>query len=425
MKKLYFVLCLVIGSLSVEAQTLTLDEAHRLARDNYPLVKRYNLISATEQITLSNIAKGWLPQVQAEAQATLQNRVMGWPDAMGGMFSQMGLDMKGLKKDQYKVGVTINQTIYDGGAIASQKQVAQAQTKVQVAQNDVDLYTLRERVDNIYFSLLLTDERIALSKEMQTTLQSNEDKLLAMARQGVATSADAEAVKAERLSAAQQQVQLETTRQALLQVLSAYVGQTVTAVTRPAAPAYSTTMQSSRPELRLFNEQIALTQKQESSLRSGLMPRLSVFATGYYGYPGYNMFADMMSHNSSWNGMIGAKFSWNISSLYTNKNNKRKLQTQRQDIETARDTFLFNTDLQSRQESETIKGYRDLLAKDNEIIALRRSVRQSAESKLSHGVVDVNTLVQEITRENQAAINRSTHEIELLQHQYAMQRINN
>ncbi len=397
-----------------------------MARDNYPLIQRYELIRQTEQFTLSNIQKGWLPQINAEAQATYQSDVTAWPATMKGMFEQLGLEMKGLRKDQYRIGITIQQQLYDGGNVRAQREVAQAESKVQEAQNDVDLYALRQRVDDIFFSLLLTDQRIALNKEMQRTLQSNEDKLLALVRGGVAMQADADAVRAERLTAVQQQEQLSSVRQALLSVLSLYVGQAVTAVELPEEvqqPVGEIT--NNRPEQQLFNQQIALTHARERQLRSALMPRLGVFATGFYGYPGYNMFEDMMAHEWSLNGMVGAKLQWNIGALYTNKNDKRKLATQRQQIETARETFLFNTNLQSQQESHTILGYRRMLRHDDEIIVLRQSVRQAAEAKLQHGTVDVNTLVQEITRENQAKLNRCSHEIEMLQHQYRLAALRN
>ncbi len=412
---------LLLTVLMASAQTLTHEEAWRLARENYPLIRRYGLIRQTEQLTLSNIAKGWLPQVSAEAQATWQSSVAKWPDEVSALMKSLGADMKGLKQDQYQISLTVQQQVYDGGSTAAQKRVARSLAQVEEAQNDVDLYALRERVDDIFFSLLLTDDRIALCKEKQTVLQSNEDKLRSMVRGGVATEADVDAVRAERLASVQQQTQLDNTRETLLRVLSLYVGREVTAVERPVAPSAVTGgLSAGRPEHTLFDKQREQTLQQEKALRSGLLPRLGVFATGYYGYPGYNMFDDMRSHDWSWNAMVGARLTWDIGNLYTNKNDRRKLSTQRQDIENAREVFVFNNRLEQADESHTIGGYRKVLAEDDEIIRLRHNVRLSAESKLTHGIVDVNSLVQEITNENQARLDRSLHETELLQHQYKL-----
>ncbi len=417
-------LLILLLPLTAAAQTITYHDAQRLAQQNYPLIQRYDLINQTQDLNLHNIAKGWLPQISADAQATYQSDLTQMSRAIANLQQSIGVNMNGLHKDQYKIALTINQQVYDGGDIAARRNVSQAQTQVQLAQNDVDLYALRQRIDDIFFSILLTDEYLALNHEKQTILQSNEDKLLKLINGGLATQADANEVKAERLEAIQQQVQLNNSRQALLHVLSLFLGTNVTHVTRPDTPQTIPATAQARPENTLFDRQLQLTQAQEQALNTALLPRIDIFASGYYGYPGYNMFQDMMSHKFSLNGIIGAKVSWNISALYTNKNDKRKLKLQRQDIETARQTFIFNTRLQAAQESQTISGYRDLLRNDDEIITLRQTVRKAAEAKLNNGIVDVNNLLQEITRENQAVINRSTHLVELLQHQYSLLNIN-
>lgn len=403
------------------SQEFTLSDIYNMAEKNYPLIKKYGIISQTEQFTLSNISKGWLPQVSASAQATYQSDVVALPDALKAAMASSGNKVLGLKKDQYKIGVDVTQAIYDGGAISAQKDIAKVQSQVEMSKNDVDLYSLRDRLNNVFFSLLLVDERLAINNEVQELLKSNRDNVSALVKGGVATESDLESVNAEVLTAIQQQTQLVSQRKALLRVLSIYIGQNVSGVVRPVDKEPSTTM--ARPEMRMFDNTILLTQMQEKALKTGLVPKLSLFAQGYYGYPGFNMYGDMFSHKWTLNGLAGARLTWNIGALYTNKNDKKKLGMQRMQIENAREVFLFNNNLQSVQESETISGYRKLIADDDNIITLRSSVRKAAESKLAHGIVDINKLVQEITRENQAKINKSTHEIEMLQHIYSLENI--
>ncbi len=148
------------------------------------------------------------------------------------------------------------------------------------------------------------------------------------------------------------------------------------------------------------------------------MPKLGVFAQGYYGYPGYNMFEDMLSRKFSWNGMIGARLTWNIGALYTRKNDKAKLNVQRSMFNVQRETFLFNNNLEQIQQNENIGRYRSLMADDEEIIVLRQSIRKAAESKLAHGIIDVNDLVREINAENAARVQQTVHEIEMLKEIY-------
>ena len=402
--------------LPMMVQAQTLEECQRAAEQNYPLIRQYDLIEKTTNLTVANIQKGWLPQVSASAQATYQSDVVAFPDEFKQLYQQMGLDMKGLTKDQYRVAIDVNQTIYDGGAISSQKAIAREQGKVQAAQNEVNLYNVRKRVNEMYFSLLMLDEQIKLNSDLQELLLGNEKKLESMVKNGTAAESDWQSVKAERLNVIQQKTSLESQKRMLQTMLSTFCGIEVKNPQKPTVAEANAT--NNRPEMRLYDAQLRLADAQERALNSALMPKLGVFAQGYYGYPGLNMFEDMMRHDWSLNGLIGAKLTWNIGALYTRKNDKAKLQLQRDLTETSREVFLFNNNLEQIQQNEEIARYRQLMADDEEIISLRSAVRKAAESKLSHGIIDVNDLVREINQENAARVSQSMHEIEMLKQIY-------
>ena len=332
----------------------------------------------------------------------------------------MGINLEGLRKDQYRVGVDIQQTVYDGGAISSQKEITRRKGELEEAQTDISLYQVRKRVNEMYFGLLLLDRQMELTKDLLALLTANEQKLASMAERGTAAVSDHQSVKAERLNIIQQSTSLEAQRRTLCRLLSAFCGITVATPSMPPHPtqqSYSI-QQSSRPELKAIDAQLRLADAQEKALNVALMPKLGVFAQGYYGYPGMNMFEDMLRHRWSFNGLVGARFSWNIGALYTRRNDKTKIQLQRETAETGRDVFLFNNRLEQIQQDENISRYRKLMADDAEIISLRTSVRKAAESKLAHGIIDVNDLVKEINNENTAKIQQSVHEIEMLKEIY-------
>ena len=416
MKRLFVALML----LPLLAHGQTLEECQQAAERNYPLISQYGLIEKTTDLTMSNLSKGWLPQVTASAQATYQSDVVAWPDQMQTIYQQMGLDMKGLKKDQYKVGIDVQQMVFDGGAISSQRDIAREQGRVQEAQTEVTMYQVRRRVNEMYFGLLMLDEQIALNNDLQSLLAANEQKLSSMWKRGTASESDYQAVKAERLNVMQQATTLDAQRKAVMRMLSAFCGMEVTHVEKPALIALPSQDVAQRPELKAIDAQLSLANAQERLLNSALMPKLSLFATGFYGYPGYNMFDDMMSHDWSWNGMVGARLSWNLGAFYTHRNDKAKIRLQRDMAETNREVFLFNNRLELIQQNENIEQYRRLMNDDEEIIALRSSVRKAAESKLAHGIIDVNDLVKEINAENAARVQQSMHEIKLLKEVYDM-----
>lgn len=416
MKKIF----LGLFMLPVMMQAQTLEECQQAAEQHYPQICQYGLIEKTTELTVSNIQKGWLPQISASAQATYQSDVTAWPDGMKTMMTGMGIDVKGLKKDQYRVGIDVQQTVYDGGVISNQKKIAREQGMVQAAQTEVNIYQVRKRVNEMYFSLLLLDERLLLNKDLQGLLEGNEKKLASMVKNGTAAESDLQNVKAERLNVKQQTINLESQKQMVARMLSTLCGIEVKEVQKPALKVDGGGLmtENHRPELKALDAQIRLLNAQEKALNTALMPKLGVFAQGFYGYPGYNMFEDMMKHDWSLNGMIGARLTWNIGALYTRKNDKAKIQLQRELTKSNREVFLFNNNLEQIQQNEEIRRYQKLMADDEEIILLRSAVRKSAESKLSHGIIDVNDLVLEINQENAAKVQRSIHEIEMLKQMY-------
>ena len=422
MKKIMISLALIILSSGSWAQTL--EECQQAAEKNYPLIKQYGLIAKTTQLTVKNIQKGWLPQVTASAQATYQSAVTAWPESMQSIYQQMGLNMKGLRKDQYKIGVDLQQTIYDGGAISSQRNIAQQEGKVEETQTETNLYQVRRRVNEMYFSLLLLNEQIQLNEDVKALLQSSEKKLSAMVKGGTAATSDLDNVRAERLSVEQQNENLKQQKLMLQRMLSVFCGLEVNNTQKPA-PIQIASSVNNRPEMRLYNSQLELTEAKEKALDTQLRPKLGLFAQGFYGYPGLNMFEDMMNRKWSLNGIVGVKLSWNVSAFYTHKNDKARLSAQREMIENAREVFLFNNKLEEIQQSENISRYQTMMKSDDEIIVLRTNVRKAAESKLAHGIIDVISLLREINNENAAKTQQSIHEIDMLKEMYNLKYTNN
>ncbi len=429
MKRLLFVL--LVWPLLAHGQTL--EECQQAAEQNYPLIRQYGLIEKMTELEVDNLDKGWLPQVSATAQGSYQSDVMSWPDQMQSMMTQMGIDLKGLRKDQYRVGVDVSQMVYDGGTIRSHKELVRRQEEMQTAQHEVTMYQIRQRVNDLYFGILLLKEQIQLNHDLQALLSSNEQKLASMFKRGTASESDYNLVKAERLSVVQQATSLESRKKALTMMLSTFCGKSIDDIgvslkemtDASAMNLQDASVKCNRPELKLIMSQLNVADAQEKVLDASLLPKFSLFAQGYYGYPGYNMFDDMLRHQWSLNGIIGARLSWNIGALYTRKNDLAKIRLQRETAETSRDAFLFNNQLEQIQQNEEIAHYRKLMADDAEIISLRSSVRKAAESKLSHGIIDASDLVKEINSENAAKLQQSIHEIQLLKAIYDLKNTTN
>lgn len=419
MKRTILLLLMVLTALTSRAQTL--EECCRLAREHYPEIRQYDLIAETEQYNISNAARAWIPQVVLSGQTTYQSATPTYPEAFNQMIAANGLDMSGVRKDQYKVAIDVSQNIWDGGQSKANREIAKAEAAVECSRVDVSLYDLQSRIQNLYFGILLLDERVAQTETLIEVLAANLNRIRTYYKNGVAMQSDIDAVEAELLTARQTLSQVESSRMSYRCMLEIFIGQPLASdnLERPAMQQLQSRTLA-RPELALFEAQESILTAQRKAINVSLMPRFSAFAQVYYGYPGLDMFKSMVSSDWSFNAIAGVRVSWNIGAFYTKRNNLQKLNAAEKQIAVQRDVFLFNTQMQTTQDDGEIARLRSALEDDNRIVELRRSVRMAAESMLENGVIDATDLLRKIADETTATLNRSTHEIELLQSIYRL-----
>lgn len=402
---------------------LSIEECYRKARQNYPLVKQYGLIDKTEDYNLSNAAKGYLPQLAFTAQATYQSDVTKLP--FGPEITRLtGLEIPILSKDQYKASVDINQTVWDGGAIASKKKAIRAKAETDRRQTDVGLYALNGRVNQLFFGILLVDAQTDQNRILQDELSRSCRRVESYIRNGVASQADLDAIRVDLVKAQQDEAQLKTTRRAYAQMLSLLTGEHIgdsTRLVRPVAGRPAATSVNNRPELALYDSQLGSLKAEDEGVTAGLMPRLSLFATGGYGKPGFDMLEDKFVLY----GMAGVRLQWNIGSLYTRKNDRRRIATGMEQVENSRKTFLFDVSMEATQRNAAIDRLTEQLKYDDEIIRLRGSVRRTTEAKLAGGTATGTDLARDIDAEQSAVKARITHEIELLEAIYNLKYVTN
>lgn len=426
MRKGIIILILSILSPLLATAGLTIEQCVEKARDNYPMVKKYDLLASTLDIDLSDINKGWLPRIGVYGQVTAQNVVPSFPESLSGVLQQMGQPMKGLGKLQYKAGVDVSQTIWDGGVSHVQRELRRVGTAAEQSALDVEMYAVRQRVENLYFAILLTEEQIAQNRNTMTLLDATLERLKAMLRNGTAMQSDVDMIEAQSLTVAQGIAQAESALSGYRTVLGMFMGESLQGVEliRPDSVMPSE-LQSDRPEIRLFDTRIVAADASRRLADTALMPKVGLFAQAYYGYPGFDYFKSMINRDLSFNIMAGVKVSWNIDSFYTKRNVSRRNRLDIAGIMAEKETFLFNSDMQVASQLEKIRGIRDVMKDDSRIMALRANVRKSAESQLQNGIIDTTALLTKITDENQAALMARYHEIQLVQEIYNLKYILN
>lgn len=389
---------------SMQAQ-FSLDECQQRAQANYPLVRQYELIEKTKEYTLSNLSKGNLPQISLNGKASYQSDATSLP------FDFPGVPDELVPKDQYQAVVEVQQNIWDGGNIRAKKREAEARSDEQHGQLQVNMYALRERINQLYFGILLLDEQLEQNRLLQKQLERSLEQVTAYCANGIANEADIDAVKVEQIKSRQQAISLKNNRAAYQRMLALFVGTSADSlhVVKPI-PEATASSEIRRPELDWYQAQEQRIAIQEQNLKASYMPRLSLFAQGGYANPGL----DMLKNEFQAYYVVGARLSWNFGSLYTLKNDRRKLDAERMTVRSNAETFLFNTRLQLTEQDASIRSLRQQMQEDDEMIRLQSNIRRAAEAKAANGTLSVIDMLQEINKESQARQNKSLHEVQLL-----------
>lgn len=394
---------------SGNAQTLTLEECYDLAKQNYPLIKRHDLIAKTKEYNLQNAAKGWLPQIQIVGQATYQNDVVQFPIQLPNM------TIEPLSKDQYKVYADVQQNIYDGGMIANQKKMATINSEIELQKTEVETNQLEMRINQIYFGILQTDEQLQQTELTKSDLSSGLKKAEAQLENGVIFRSNVDVLKAQIVNLEQKQMELQSTKKSFLQMLSLFINKNIDENTNLEKPEKILIQdENRRAELKLFDLQKLGLERQKANINSKNLPKLGAFFQGGYGKPGFNM----LKNEFDLFYIGGLRLNIPISGFYTKKNDLALLETQQQEIEVQKENFLFNQQFQTIQNNSDLDKIQQLINKDNEIIELRESIKKASLAQLENGVITTNDYLREVNELDRAKNQKIIHEIQYLLTQY-------
>ena len=405
--KRILIMQLIIGlSVSTMGQALSLDSCQLWARNNYPQLKQYGLIERASMYNIENANQAYLPQLHITGKATIQSEVTTLP------LSLPGVTLPELSKYQYNIALELSQVIWDGGLTQAQKKNVKANAEAEKQKLEVDLYALRERIDQLFFSIMLINSRLEQNNILQDALTTSLKMVTAMQQQGMLAQSDVDAVLVEQLNAEQQKNDLISTRKSYIGMLSAFTGKKLKEEITPTKPLLAETpthFAVKRPELQFFDAQKKHIETQKSMLAAQNLPKIGAFLQTGYGRPGLNMLTNAFSPYY----MGGIRLSWNISGLYSQKIDVQKLEIAQRNIDLQKETFLFNNSLFSTQQVNEIDKLKHRLKTDAQIIKLKENIRKATESKLSNGTATTSDLLREINSENLAKQMQQLHAIQL------------
>ncbi|MBS3915528.1 MAG: TolC family protein [Bacteroidetes bacterium] len=384
-------------------QNITLEECVKKAIENYPLVKQNELLELTANIQSDNLSKLWFPQVQIAGQATYQSDVTGLPIKLP------NVEIPKLSKDQYKLFAEINQSIYDGGWNQAQKKLITGNTTIEHEKINVELYRIKEKVEQLFFGILMIREQKKQLQLLVSDLLAALQKTNVAVKNGIALQLSADLIQVEILKQNQRMTELNASESGFIDALELFVqmqlNNNFTFVTPTLAQQLN---ELKRPELQLYETQKNLFLAQSDILRSKTMPRLNLFAQAGYGRPALNMLSNSFDPYA----IGGLRLNWNISSFYTYKKETRLLDLQRQQIDIQKEVFTFQTKVQQAQQDAEIKKISQLIQQDDEIISLRKTIKNTAQVQLDNGVIQTDDYLRYTNAEDQAIQNKIVHQMQ-------------
>jgi outer membrane protein TolC len=229
----------------------------------------------------------------------------------------------------------------------------------------------------------------------------------------VAFRSSLDVLLAESLKAGQRVRELQASRLGLIRTLALFLNEPLDSATFlvPVAPPLPAGI--NRPELGLYKGQSLLLSGQKELIRARSRPRVSLFGQGGYGRPGFNFLRNEFAFFS----LAGIRFSWGLDKLYTGRNERRLFDLNDQVLGLQRETFILNTNTLLIQQLAEVEKLEVLISSDQEIIALRESVKRAAQAQLASHVITSNDFIRDVNAEDQARQALILHQLQLLQAQ--------
>ena len=413
---------------ALQAAKINLDECISLARSNYPTIKKLEITRITENCDLSNASSSKLPSVKLGIWAGWLNQNPDIKDLYSNTKDAAAKEYyrKMFEDDwnvlspipwEYSGRVEISQNIYDGGLSSALKGEAKAKAELQESEVSSTLEVVEKKVEELYFSiLLLTDRKKQMDVQMEV-LERNKKKLSDLERSGNGSVLSVKMIQAEIISLNQQENVLKGNLTAYRQSLSLFVGKDISQMELelPGMPDADSKSIYDTPAMKIIDSRINVVKASMKTLDASLKPQIALVGEMAYGYPGRSIFKSVVSHNPELNLALGIKIAWNLTPFYTKKNDALKLQNQIRLLDIERESLLFNTRIDNSSLNMQISEMKNTLKQDEELLALRKEIRQIEEARLENGVIDAGSFLDKVSEETKVALAKSIHSIELLQ----------
>ncbi len=430
MKGIFIGIIFLYSGLLIQAQdTLTLQGCYNKAYAANPLLKNKEYYAKVNKLKNKIINTNWYPTTELNGQISYQSDIVQMdidlsplvnyingliPAGMGNPNNALpSLNVPEAPKDQYKVTLDIKQTLYDGGISKKNKNLEEKLLLVNNQQVEVDLFSVKEQVNQLFFTITVLKNNIELLEVLNQNIDTNISIMESGRRNGTVMQSNIDVLNAERLKLEQQLNELIISRNAAVKVLELLINEPLSYECTLQLPVvlFSDSISNQRPELLLFDYNKEMLDISKDLKKSQLFPKAFAFTQIGYGNPGLNM----LNNEFDTYYIIGAGFKWNIYDWNKNKNERQIIEIQKNIMDASKENFDKNISMAAENKYAEIEKLDKMLETDKEIIEIRQRITESALSQLKNGVINSSQYLVEFNAEKQAKINYEIHKIRLIQ----------
>lgn len=399
----------LISVANMQAQeTITLEQLQILVKENYPLLKQKQLYTNIGENKAKELTTNFLPEVNLVGQLTNQSEVITLALPGLGVFSQ--------KAVQGNVGMELRENIFDYGSVKTQKKIERGDAEMHSTEVDIDFQKLRERINSLYANINLQQENKKIMFLRLNELAAKRQKIQSAVKNGAALQSEFLILESEELSTQQKVDEINANLMSWYKTLSIFTNKTMDTTVIMGNPNADVSLQSAniRPEYRLYDIQSNTLKLKESMITRKSLPKVFVFARGYYGRYGYN-FLNGDIHPF---GIFGAGFQWSLSSYYTLGKEKGTLKINKDLTDNQKQIFDLNIQATVAQQEAEIKRLQKSIDSDQKIVEAKTAIRKASSSKLDNGIITSSDFITDLNAENQAQFNLKLHQIQLMMAKY-------
>lgn len=402
--KLLFIALLLPVHLLMAQEAVSLEQCQTWARENHPVLKQLGLYQQILDLKNENNATSFLPQVNLNGQATYQSAVT----KIG--ISLPGMNIPSVDKDQYKFYLDFKQTIWDGGLSKAKELINNAENAGNLQQTEVELYQVKEKVNQFFFTSFLIQENLKILEKKTETLAERRKILESAVNNGMVLASELDQLLAELIKTGQTVIELKSNKETVLYALSILTGKTTEQLKNlilPHEPEVAD-LPLKRTELDLFSKQNELLNANSEILQKQRNPKLFGFGQAGYGKPGLNM----LNNKFDTYYLVGLGFSWNVLDWKTTSRQKQMIKLQQDIVQTKQESFVRNIDLATDQQTKQISQITELLKTDQELIVIRERITKTSASKLENGTITTADYIQDLNAETTARLTLETRKIQ-------------